>query len=107
DLFRLYFPARDQYSTYLYHSLNNGERVGMLREIVETNEAHGRFREHIKTALRYFSICTDTRNLVLHSTTEAEGVLPQRIRLAKKGAQQSPGNEFLRPFSHRSAQGGR
>lgn len=84
DLFRLYFPARDEYSISLYHSLNNRERIEILGEIVANNEGHKTFREYIEKALLYFDICTDNRNLVLHSTTEIDSGLPEKIRLSKR-----------------------
>jgi hypothetical protein len=83
ELFRIYFPTREDYAQIIYHTLNNRQRVDMLGEIVAHNEGHTKFREYIQTALNYFNICTDNRNLVLHATADMATGL-SRIRLSKR-----------------------
>jgi len=83
ELFRIYFPASPEYSEVLFRKLNNRDRIEMLRAILPGSEGHTGARDTITAALRYFDICTENRNLVLHSITE-EATSPDILRLSKR-----------------------
>jgi hypothetical protein len=82
-VFQCSFPANGDYSEALFQKLNNRERCDMLEALVRFGEANAALRQLIFDAIRYFGICTENRNIVMHAIAEADAVAGI-FRISKK-----------------------
>jgi hypothetical protein len=86
NLFQLIFPADLSYGEGLFHGLNNRDRVDMFSAIVRFHQKEAEVSSRLLDAMRYFNICADNRNIVMHSVSQFDDTPSPIMRLAKKAA---------------------
>lgn len=64
--FQLYAPGSPEAQSYLFSSLTNAQRRGFIRAIAAANEPE-EVAEAISYAMLCFDICSENRNLLMHS----------------------------------------
>jgi len=89
DLFRLMFPADASYGEALFHKLSNRDRVDMFSAIVRFHEKEAEVSGRLLDGMRYFDICADNRNIVMHSVSQIDDGPSSILRVAKKAARDS------------------
>jgi len=96
-LFELIFPAGDHYSEHIAAELSNRERVDMLKALVEHSENDPALSALLLDAVRFYDICTDNRNIIMHSM--ARDSSSEVIRLYKKANRSKKTNHYELPIS--------
>jgi hypothetical protein len=90
DLFQGTFHSKYEYSEYLFDKLGNRDRVDMLRAIILFDEKDSEVSDRLLTVLRYFNICCDNRNIVLHAVTAFDGGAASNALHLVKRARNNP-----------------
>jgi hypothetical protein len=74
-------PLDPDFAKSLFHKSNNRDRIDLLAEFVKTNEDDEESRDAILYCISCYDICTENRNVLMHSTYFDIG---DSVRLVKK-----------------------
>jgi hypothetical protein len=69
-LFRLCMPTERDFSTTLFHNLNNRDRLDLVKAIIDNNETEGDVKEALLSSILHYDICTESRNVLMHANFE-------------------------------------
>jgi hypothetical protein len=83
EIFLIYFPTEKEYSENLFVKLSNRDRVDLLCKIAQRSEKNPTVLGLVLDGLRFFDICTDNRNIVMHATNDMDAQT-DIIRFAKR-----------------------
>ena len=67
-IFEICAPLEDAFAKSLFHKLNNRDRVDLLSAFVRENEEEPETRDAILHCILCYEICTENRNMLMHST---------------------------------------
>jgi hypothetical protein len=77
-------PVADDFAKDLFHKLNNRDRMDLLKAFVAENEKHQNVRDAILHCVLCYDICTENRNVLMHSIYFNPN--PKMTRLIKRSS---------------------
>jgi hypothetical protein len=86
SLFAKYIPIGNDAASNIYYSINNRTRIVLLIELVKQREADATLIEYILFGINCYEICTENRNILLHSTTSKSDPVTLVMELRKRAA---------------------
>lgn len=87
EIFSFIVPTDQGYAKRLFHSLNNRERIDFLSAIIRENEKDEKVAEAVLTCLRFYDICTDNRNILMHGIYEDLDAATKTLTVHKTASQ--------------------
>jgi hypothetical protein len=90
-LFARCMTTDQQFSTKLFHKLNNRTRIDLLTAIISQNEKNEAVKSALFQFLVAYDICTDNRNILMHAILEDAGA--DLLKLSKR-ASNDPAREI-------------
>jgi hypothetical protein len=86
SLFAVYIPIDHNAALGIYYSINNRTRIALLVELAKQNERDPAVLEHILFAINCYEICTENRNILLHSTSRTSDPVTLVTELRKRAS---------------------
>ena len=86
SLFQLYLPIKNSASFLLYYKLNNRERLDLLSDLVRANEKDPTILDSVLFSITCYDICTDNRNILLHSTHGETDPVSMSVKFSKRAS---------------------
>jgi hypothetical protein len=83
QIFCLIVPLSINNAQRWFHSLNNRDRIDLVCSLSRNNEHNKKVRESILFAMHYYDVCTENRNIILHSVGYGSRKKPIGLKLTK------------------------